>query len=280
MPERIMLNLAQAVREQIIKETPRPRKSEKQRPFSAAGLRRLTLWGATAACALMLAVISSRSEVGAQRLAVALRGGPTQPARAFDAEAETRRLSDAVRGLTADNDAIKMHLAAVEHDVQHDLDDVTGSISKEIEAADAARRADDGPTVAATAALSTAMVKPASSPPPLVLAAAPATGPGASDAAASGPAPVTYGVDVGSGLTIPALRARWEILRSAHPELFAGLRPIVSVREIPRANRVELRLVVGPFAQPAAATQLCATLTPFGLFCQATLFDGQRLALR
>ena len=274
-----MLDLAQAVREQIIKET-LPRKGEKQRPFSAAGLRRLALWGATAGAALLLAVISSRSEIGTQRLAAALRGGPTQPVHAFDAEAETRRLSDAVRGLTADNDAIKLHLAAVEHDVQHDLDDVTGSISKEIEAANAAWRADDGPTVAATAALSAVMIKPAIAPPPLVLAAAPATEPGASDATASGPPPVTYGVDVGSGLTIPALRARWEILRSAHPELFAGLRPIVSVREIPRANRVELRLVVGPFAQPAAATQLCATLTPFGLFCQATLFDGQRLALR
>jgi len=268
-----MLDLAQAVREQIIKET-RPRRGEKQRPFSAAGLRHLALWGATAATALLLAVISSRSEIGTQRLTVALHGGPKQPVHVFDAEAETRRLSDAVRGLAADNDAIKMHLATVEHDVQHDLDDVTGSISKQIEAAD------DGPTVVATAALSTAMVKPAVVPPPLVLAAAPATAPGVSDATAPGPPPVTYGVDVGSGLTIPALRERWEILQSAHPELFAGLRPIVSVREIPRANRVELRLVVGPFVQPAAATQLCAMLTPFGLFCQTTVFDGQRLALR
>jgi hypothetical protein len=279
MPERSMLDLAQAVREQIIKETP-PRKGEKQRSFSAAGFRRLALWGATAAAALLLAVISSRSEIGTQRLAVALHGGPTQSVHVFDAEAETRRLSDAVRGLTADNEAIKMHLAAVEHDVQRDLDDVTGSISKEIEAANAARRADDGPTVAATAALSTAMVKPAVAPPPLVLAAAPAMEPEASSATAPGPPPVTYGVDVGSGLTIPALRARWEILRSAHPELFAGLRPVVSIKEIPHANRVELRLVAGPIAEPAAATQLCATLTPFGLFCQATVFDGQRLAAR
>lgn len=274
-----MLDLAQAVREQIIKET-LPRKGERERPFSVAGLRRLTLWGGTAAGALLLAVISSHSEVGAERLAAALHGGAAQPSRVFDAQAETRRLSDAVRGLAADDDAIKMHLAAVERDIQHNLDDVTGSISKEIEAANAARRADDGPTVSATAALSATMVKPAVAPPPLVLAAAPANQPAGSDTAAPGPPAVTYGVDVGSGLTIPALRARWEILRSAHPELFAGLRPLVTVKEIPRANRVELRLVVGPFAEPAAATQLCATLTPFGLFCQATIFDGQRLALR
>jgi hypothetical protein len=278
MPERSMLDLAQAVREQVIKET-RPRRGEKQSPFSVAGLRHPALWGATAAAALLLAVISSRSEIGTQRLAVALHGGPTRPVHVFDAEAETRRLSDAVRGLALDDEAIKMNLAAVEHDVQQDLDDVTGSISKEIEAANAARRADDGPTVAATAMLSTAMVKPAVAPPPLVLAAAPATAPGASDTTESGP-PATYGVDVGSGQTIPVLRARWEILRAAHPDLFAGLRPVVSVKEIPRANRVELRLVVGPFAQPAAATQLCATLMPFGLFCQATIFDGQRLALQ
>jgi len=41
-----------------------------------------------------------------------------------------------------------------------------------------------------------------------------------------------------------------------------------------------LRLVVGPIAQPSAAKELCASLTPFGLFCQPTLYDGQRLALR
>jgi hypothetical protein len=270
-----MLDLAQAVREQIVKETP-PRKGAK--PPAIKGLRRLALWGGTAAVALFIAVMSSRSEVGAQRLVVALqdgplalKGGPPPPAHSFDAEAETRRLADAVHALIADDEQTKTRLANVEQDVN----DVTGSVGKQIEAADAARRADDGPTVAATAALTAVMVKPAAVAPVVFAGMSASTLP---DAAA--PPHGQYGVDIGSGLTIPALRTRWETLRSAHPQLFEGLQPIVSVKEIPRANRVELRLVVGPLAQPAAATQLCAALTSFGLFCQPTIFDGQRLALR
>jgi hypothetical protein len=133
-----MLDLAQAVREQIVKETP-PRKGETPRTFTIAGLRRLFLWGVTAAGALFLAVISSRSEVGVQRLAVVFHGPRLQTAQVFDAEAETRRLNDVVRGLAADSDQIKTRLASVEHD----MDDVTGSISKELETANATQRFDE-----------------------------------------------------------------------------------------------------------------------------------------
>jgi hypothetical protein len=245
-----MLDLAQAVREQIVKETP-PRKGGAPRTFTMRGLRRLTIWGTTAAGALLLAVISSRSEVGAERLAVILHSGRPQIAQVFDAEAETRRLNDAVRGLAADSDQIKTRLASVEHD----MDDVTGSISKEIETANATQRFDDGPSLAATAAASVAM--PAALPAQPSITARPGAVASFADAAAS-----------------------WEVLRSAHPELFDGLRPIVAVKEVPRANRVELRLVAGPLVQPGAATQLCASLTSFGLFCQPTIYDGQHLAWR
>jgi hypothetical protein len=268
-----MLDLAQAVREQIVKETP-PRKGGAPRTFTMRGLRRLTIWGTTAAGALLLAVISSRSEVGAERLAVILHSGRPQIAQVFDAEAETRRLNDAVRGLAADSDQIKTRLASVEHD----MDDVTGSISKEIETANATQRFDDGPSLAATAAASAAMLATPPSPPGA--AARPGAVASFADAAASASPPAAYGVDIGSGLTIQALRTRWEVLRSAHPELFDGLRPIVTVKEVPRANRVELRLVAGPLVQPGAATQLCASLTSFGLFCQPTIYDGQHLAWR
>jgi hypothetical protein len=273
LPEHCMLDLAQAVREQIVKETP-PRKGEKPTVFK--GLRRLALWGGTAAAALFIAAISGRSEGGAQRLALALQSGPPPPpAHSFDAEAETRWLSEAVHTLIADDEQTKTRLASVEQNVN----DVTGSVGKQIEAADAARRADDGPTVAATAALTAVMVKPATIA-PVVLAGTSATSSASADVAPPPSSRNQYGVDIGSGLTILALRTRWETLRSAHPQLFEGLQPIVSVKEIPRANRVELRLVVGPLVQPAAAAQLCAALTSFGLFCQPTIFDGQRLALR
>ncbi len=77
-----------------------------------------------------------------------------------------------------------------------------------------------------------------------------------------------------------ALRARWLAIYTAHPQLFEGMKPIVSIKEVARGSRVELRLVAGPIAQAAAATRLCASLTAFGLFCQPTLYEGQRLAQR
>ena len=100
-----------------------------------------------------------------------------------------------------------------------------------------------------------------------------------SDPPAAPPA-TQYGVDIGSGLSLQALRARWQTLRQEHPALLEGMQPIVSVRETPRSNKIELRLVVGPLAHPGAATQLCQALTMFGMFCQPAVYDGQHLALR
>jgi hypothetical protein len=94
------------------------------------------------------------------------------------------------------------------------------------------------------------------------------------------PLPTQYGVDIGSGLTLQALRARWQTLRAAHPALLEGMQPIVRVGETPHGSKIELRLVVGPLAQPGAATQLCSALTMFGMFCQPAVYDGQHLALR
>jgi hypothetical protein len=264
-----MLGLAQAVNVR-----PKPFAPTKAFRISMLGLRRLAAWGLIAAGALVLAVLTSRSELGSERITAVLHGGHTQvAAHKFDAEAETHKLAEAVRDLATDGDQIKSRLAAVEHD----MDDVTGSISKQVEAADAARReSETGPTAAATAAssviLTPALMRPA------IAAAAPK--PSADATPQVGSPPTEYAVDIGSGLTIEALRARWLAIYAAHPQLFAGMKPIVSVKEVPRGNRVELRLVVGPIAQSAAATQLCASLTPFGLFCQPTLYDGQRLALR
>src|ERR1700682_6321640 len=110
-------------------------------PVTMHGLWRLVVWGSTAATALLIAVLRSRGVVGSQRAAIAAStlGGATvavmQPAptpqqaaaRAFDAQAETKKLADAVRDLTADNDELKSRLAVVEHSV----DDVTGSIARQ-----------------------------------------------------------------------------------------------------------------------------------------------------
>src|ERR1700684_3878062 len=237
-------------------------------PVTMHGLWRLVVWGSTAATALLIAVLSSRGVVGSPRAAVAAstRGSgtvaivqPAQPAqtpppalaRAIDTQAaETQRLAEAVRDLTADNDELKSRLAVVEHSI----DDVTGSIARQAQSP-APPPWPDGPPVPATPAAIAAVIAPAL------------------------PLPMEYGVDIGSAVSIQALRARWAGIRSAHPQLFDGLAPTISLSEMPPSNRPELRLVVGPLASADAAARLCVTLERFRLTCQPTIFAGRHLAL-
>jgi hypothetical protein len=275
-----------------------PKRAAPKKPFTMQGLWRIALWGATAAGALFIAVLTTRSEVGSQRAAIALSSlsgnslprpgqATTQVAgRPLDAQADTRRLAEAVRGLAADSDQLKSRLAAVEHN----LDDITGAITRQIEAAKAETAAPSpwpaaAAPVPATPAVIGPVVAPAVPPPsgraaplPPSLLTAEASQPPA-DATAPGQ-PTEYGVDIGSALSIQALRARWLGIRSAHPQLFEGLAPTATLREIARSKQVELRLVVGPLADAEAAAQLCASLAPYRLFCQPTIFDRRHLTLQ
>jgi hypothetical protein len=234
-------------------------------PVTMHGLWRLVVWGSTAATVLLIAVLSSRGVVGSQRAAVAvstLGGGtiaavqpvPTLPqaaARAIDAQAaETKKLVDAVRDLTADNEELKSRLAVVEHSV----DDMTGSIARQAKTAPPPWP-DSGTPVPATPAAIAAVVAPAM------------------------PLPMEYGVDIGSAVSIQALRARWAGIRTAHPQLFDGLAPTISLSEMPPSNRPELRLVIGPLVSADAAARLCKTLERFRLTCQPTIFAGRHLTL-
>lgn len=226
--------------------------------FSVQGIWRLAAWGVMAACALLIAVLTTNGGVGWRRSAVVVSSVNTAAPHPFDAQAETRRLSDSVRDLAAESDKLKSRVAVVEHT----MDDVTGSIAKQI---------------AATKVASSAAVPPPwpDNQPPLP----PTT---AQIAAALAPVvamPTEYGVDIGSALSIPTLRARWAEIRAAHRDLFDGLRPVVTLKQLSRSSRVELRLVVGPLASADAAAQLCADLAPYRLFCQPTLFAGEHLAL-
>ena len=276
-----MLDLAQGVREQIIKET--APKVVAPRRFTMRTLRRMVIWAGVAGGAVLLAVLSSRDELAAGRLAgvfQTVRTPSSRPQAAdaapkFDAQTETQRLADAVRSLAAQDEEMKSRLAAVEHDV----DDVTGSVTKQIEDAAAAHRAEDGPSVAATASISATMTPFSASPPPGNFAA-PATIQARVMGGVPAPPEIAYGVDIASGVSLEELRTRWTAIRNAHPQLFAGLAPIATVKESPRGNRLELRLVVGPLAEAGDAAQLCTSLAAFGLFCQPAMFDGQRLALR
>jgi hypothetical protein len=228
--------------------------------FTMQGLWRLAAWGAIAACALLIAVLTTRGEVATRQIASSLRSVPrpdqASMAHPFDAQAETRRLSEAVRGLAAESDELKSRVAVVEHT----MDDVTGSITQQIAAAKT------GGVILPP--------WPDNQPPrpPTAAAIAGALAP-------SGPMLTQYGVDIGSAVSIPTLRARWAGIRSAHPGLFDGLRPVVTLKQVSRSNRVELRLVAGPLASADAAAKLCADLALYRLFCQPTPFAGPYLAL-
>src|SRR5580698_3815575 len=140
-------------------------------PVTMHGLWRLVVWGSTAATALLIAVLSSRGVVGSQRAAVAastlgsgtvaiVQPAQTPPAvvRAIDTQAaETKRLADAVRDLTADNDELKSRLAVVEHSV----DDVTGSIARQAQSTAPPPWPENGPPVPATPAAIAAVIAPA-----------------------------------------------------------------------------------------------------------------------
>jgi len=270
-----------------------PAKVEARTPLTMQGLWRMTLWGTTAATALLVAVLTTRSEVGAQRVGTvlsSLSGHTPGERKPFDAQAEARRLAEAVRDLTAENDQLRMRVAAVEHN----MDDLTGSITRQIEAAKAETppKPSEAPpaqaSLADTAAVAAAEPAPSNTAPQTVSAqpAAAASPPGGAASAAKS---AEYGVDVGSASSIQALRARWLGLSSAHPQLFTGLLPTVALRDVTRSNRdapetqhstrAELRLVVGPLASSKAAAQLCTALAQYRLYCQPTVFDRQHMAL-
>jgi len=243
-----------------------PMAPDRKAPVTMQGLWRLMMWGATAAAALLIAVISSRGVVGSQRAAVAvatISGGSSvavkQPGQAtaeadnrpFDAQTETKRLSEAVRELASENDRLKARVGMVEHSV----DDVTGSIAQQIKRAAATPAWPDSPPEPVTPANIAAVVAPAL------------------------PTPMEYGADIGTAVSIQALRARWAGIRSAHPQLFGDLVPTVSLSGQAPSTHPELRLVVGPFASAETAAQLCTSLQRFHQYCQPTIFAGQHLAL-
>ena len=281
-----------------VKPVPLPRKPAPA-AFTMRNLWRMTLWGGVAASALLIAVLASRSDVGAQRIAglFSIRGNRTQvAARPFDAEAEARQLAEAVRGLNAENQELRSRLAAVEHNV----DDITGSVARQIETIKktspaplpAPPAAAGPPAPAAKAAVAEPHAGPAPAQPGAAAPAppqGPAPAPGAAAPQAAAPPPRAeppaapapqYGVDIGSAVSIQVLRARWLGIRSAHAQLFDGLMPVVVLREVAQTGRVELRLVVGPLANAEAAGKICSALERYRLSCQPTLFSGQHVALQ
>jgi hypothetical protein len=274
-----------------------------KRPFTFQSLWRQAGWGLAAVVALFIAILSTRDDEALQKvssLVVSFNFLPASPPKhQFDAEAAARQLAQALRGLADDRDRLAIRLAALERD----MDDTTGSIKKQIEAVKTAKSApppwpDQVAPVPMTSADIAAMIKPAAPSPAAVAAnSTPRNQPAAAaepspqtppPASAANPSPATafasaatpYGADIGTALTMKALHTRWTWLRTAHPALFEGLQPLVSLKQNPRSNRTELHLIVGPYGNAEAAEQFCDFVVPFRLTCEPAMFDGSRLTLQ
>jgi hypothetical protein len=259
---------------------------------------RLGLWGGVAVVSLVAAILAAYSDTGSRRLALG-DAAAASPRRA-DAEAESRRLEEAVRHLAADRDRLAARVSALEHNV----DDVTGSIptrpiGERSAAADPAASPlppalAPGAIVNAEATRASAPVaRPAAAPvqsAAAVPAQAPAAGPGrmvsvppiTADAGAVGSTTTKteFGIDLGTAATVDGLRNLWGSLKGTQAPLLEGLHPVVVVHDGAKPGLVELRLVAGPLANAGIAARLCAALAAAGLTCQPAVFDGQRLALK
>jgi hypothetical protein len=93
-------------------------------------LLRIGAWGVCALVALGTAVLAGRSEIGEQRIGVALaalRSPGTVAATQPGPDSETARLAETVRALTADRDRLTTRVAALE---QY-LTEMTGSVARD-----------------------------------------------------------------------------------------------------------------------------------------------------
>jgi hypothetical protein len=251
----------------------------------------------------LLAVFATRSDLGSRRMAEVF--GPasslqvtrlqTEPspaaAKAAELEFETRQMAVAVRSLSADRDRLLARVTVLERN----LDDVTGSISRATAspapppeqpqksepapspdaAQPALRPIAIGPSIVAT--ISSPLTIPAPSPEALARVGLPSI-PALDDENTA--TRTDFGVDVGNGSNLKTLRSTWASIKQDHGNLFEGLYPVVAVRDGGKAGAVELRLIVGPLGNAAAAARLCGRVANAGLSCQPAIFDGQRLALR
>jgi hypothetical protein len=256
-----------------------------KRPSPWQGLWRQAGWALAAAAALSVAVLSGRDEAAPQRLAVFFSSLHAQSASSFDAEAAARQLAQALRSLADDRDRLATRLNAFEREMH----DMSAGMKQQIEAAktDAIKTAkqappwpESAPPVPMTLADVAVMVKRISPAPASTAEQAPAITAEQASADATASVGQPYGADLGTAATIKTLHQRWATLRTAHPQLFEGVQPVVSVKQNPRSGRTELHLIVGPYANAETAAQFCDFVVPFHVTCQPAMFDGSRLALQ
>ena len=230
------------------------RPSVGQNPWQ--GLWRQAGWGLAAATALGIAVLGSRDDDAPQRFAAlfsSLRSQEQPAAHSFDAEAAARQLAQALRSLADDRDKLATRLNALDREMR----DVSGAIKQQIEAAKSeaiktAKQAppwpESVPPVPMTLADVAVMVKTVS-PAPAGAAEppSPSVATSATNTDEHAPPDTTaslgqaYGADLGTASTMKTLHHRWASLRAAHPQLFEGIQPVVSVKQNLDGSRLALQ---------------------------------------
>jgi hypothetical protein len=280
---------------------------------------RLCGWGTSAVAAAGMLALTIQSDIGRTRidsfLGNALPSPPTVVAqgtpRTPEKDPETLRLQAEVRALIADRDRIATRFATLE---RH-LDEVTGSVQKHAAAPTLAPTAPP-PQVATVSAMPAAPAKPAiPAIDPLAMpaitgsiggwpkAAEPEEEPARAAALETkdvprAPTPLAalpaqeepvspgprlggkaeYGIDLGGARDMEALRQRWAGIKANLGPLLTGLQPI-AVRDR-KPGSTELRLVVGPMPNLAAARQVCTRFAAAHVSCQAAKFDGESIVQR
>jgi hypothetical protein len=252
--------------------------------FGMRDLWRTALWGISAAGALALVVYAGTTDLGRDRLHVAMTevhellipsGAALRP---LDAR-EGRRLAETVHALATDRDRLLARIATLEQSI----DGITGSIARVEKAGKAAPMPEPPAEPPQTTPSSgpeegvTSSIRPPAEIPhqqeanPIPMPPQP---PGSTVARTE------FGLDLGSASTVEALRTAWTAALRRHGTLLEGLRPVVQTRERPRPGSMELRLIAGPIPNAGTAARLCAAMTSAGAICAPAVFEGQRLALQ
>jgi hypothetical protein len=238
--------------------------------------------------------------------------------RTSDLDGETRRLNEAIRLLAADRDRLATRVGSLERNVDDMTGSIRQSAGARTPGNAAASplpqisslqspspgaapetaspatfpttAAHAPPAAAATWPTSTSAAWPSpsaavpiapSSPPLSRVATAPPGTAATGDIVrtAPGATKTEFGVDIGAGDDMESLRAIWNGLKTQHGSLINGLRPVYSVIDN-RSGQPEMRLIIGPIANAAAAAKLCATLGAADVLCSTRQFVGQRLPVQ
>lgn len=271
-------------------------------------LWRLFGWGSVACLALAAVALTSQTDAGGQRLRLAF-AAPHEPVQVIakfapptaEIEAETERLTGQLRNLTADRDRLTARIATLEHN----LEDMTGSIRRQSEQIAAARAANvPPPAPSAPATTPVVILKTTPSPGPANLpwfvamrtpqAAEPPVPPEAVDAI-TGPVPLPpvriaavpanqpppgkdeFAIDLGAAANIEALRSHWTGLQAKYAPLLKGLHPVVS-QHLKLPTGYTYRLLAGPLPSVEDAARLCSRFAGLRTGCHPAKFTGTQLA--